>query len=326
LRYVRKILTDEYGTIDKGRTVHFEIGNEFYVGNKLTGDQYGFIASKIVDAVHLGIANANKGSTYRYEVSVQTGSDVPQTEAVAPYFKDQQNKIDYLTFHWYPGRAEVQFGLWRNRGTKQKFSDRLNDISNAWKRHADFTKPFFLSEYNINSNPDRGKDYGLRNPLGIMSIFAEAVRGNTLLATNWPVISRDKPPRLFNFHGMAATTLGLFMGWLRDTIAGSHIIRYIDNSSFSTKRNFRQGIYVEAFRRGHDTMIVYVFGMEGPKEYVRLEFSNFRIESRWAERLYTDRGSEGDPDVVADAMRIWPKVWGRKKNKATITINAKSEY
>lgn len=328
-RYVRNILTGAYGLIEHGRTVHFEIGNEFYFRDDITAAEYGFIASKIVDVVHLGIANANRGSTYRYEVSVQSGITVDDAKTVAPYFKDQQSKIDFLTFHWYPGRTEIQLGLWGNQGTTQTFSDRLNDISNTWRNYAYFDKPYFLSEYNIRG--ERSVDYGLRNPMGIMSIFAESIRANTRIATNWPVIGRGEnlPAKLFRADSggvVTATTNGIFMGWLRDTLPGSHIIRSLDNPSYSNTSNFRRGIYVEAFRKGHDTMIVYVFGMEGPTQFVHLQFENFKIKSRRAEKLYTAPGSEANPNVVAKSIRIWPKVWGRRKNNATITINRDSKY
>lgn len=329
-RYVRRILAGEFGLIKKGRTVHFEVGNEFYFRERdISPAQYGAIASRIVDAVHRGIAKAARGTDYRYEVSVQSGHTVAQAITVAPYFKNQANKINFLTFHWYPGQTEIQLGMRQSNGTNQKFSARLNDIANTWTRHAGFRKPYFLSEYNINGND--GVDLGLRNPLGTMSIFAESIRADTTVATIWPVTGAQDnlPAKLFRLETdgtLKPTSNGVFMGWLRTALPGARIINGVTNSSYTNASNFRQGVHVEAFRQGNDTMVVYAFGMEGPEESIRLEFSNFTIESVRGDKLHVPRGSEANPSVVPQNTRIWPKVWGPSSNNATFSMNSSSKY
>ncbi|MFK7861712.1 MAG: hypothetical protein AB8B64_23050 [Granulosicoccus sp.] len=326
--FVRLLLQGNFGHIESGRTIHFEVGNEFYFNRQdITPTEYGIVAKALVEAIDSGVNLSNRKRSYDIEVSVQSGITVDDAAAVAAQLKSRGHLIDYLTFHWYPARAEIQLGFWRMYGVTQTFGDRLKSISAQWRKHGGFSKPYFLSEFNISSK--RGVDFGLRNPLGVMSIFSEAVRGDARLATIWPLVAKGNnlPAKLFRSSGnqVTPTTNGIFYDWLYDTVRGSRIIEGITNTSYSNKNNFRKGIYTQAFRKGRDTLVVYAFGTEDVRESVALTFGNFVISSASAQRLYTGRGQENDPNVVASITGVTPRVWGNN-TKATFTMNRFSNY
>lgn len=328
--YVRRLLRGDFGRIENGRTVHFEVGNEFYWRSDINADEYGRVAARLVSAIHAGIRRSGASGRYQTEVSVQSGNKTSDARVVARHLRNHRALVDYLTYHWYPGRAEIQLGYWRMDKTTQTFDARLESIAREWDRHARYRKPFFLSEYNIVSNKSRGADHGLRNPLGIMSIFAGAVRADTRMATIWPLVAwkENLPTKLFRSHSSSTavpTTNGIFYRWMRDTLPDSRIIDGIGNSSYSNRHNFRQGIYTEAFRKGSDTLIVYAFGMEAGTEQVTLNFRNFTASSVRADKLYTTSGQEANERVVAREGRLWPKLWSGNR-KATFTINKNSRY
>ena len=178
-------------------------------------------------------------------------------------------------------------------------------------------------------------DRGLRNPLGIMSIFAEGVRANVKMSTVWPLIGRgtNVPSKFFiatNWRKVEPLTNAKFFKWMYDAIGpGSRgetrIIQNVGNPTYASERDFRSSIYTVAFRVGDDKMVVYAFGTENKQQQVLLEFSNFKIKKRRADTLFTERGQESDDSVVATEGRLWPKIWGGDR-KATFTINKHSNY
>ncbi|MCE2029383.1 hypothetical protein [Sessilibacter corallicola] len=326
--FVNALLQGNYGTIESGRTVHFEIGNEQYA-NDITPSEYGDVANALVTAIHQGVDDSTRGGNYTIEVSVQSGQTVSQARTIASKLRSHRNRINHLTFHWYPGVTEIQLGFRRFDGTTEKFSRRLQNITNTWQQRAGYSKPFFLSEFNIRNRNNNTFDLGLRNPMGLMSIFAEGVRGNTKLATVWPLMSRDNlRTRLFtslNGRDVTPTTNGIFYRWLEGDLKNSRLIEGINNQSYSNESNFRQGVYTEAFRKGNDTLIVYAFGTAFNQDQVRLSFSNFTINSVSAQRLYTAAGEESNPNVVAQTANLKPRIWGNDR-RATFTINRFSQY
>ncbi len=188
--FVNALLQGSYGEIESGRTVHFEIGNEHYA-NDITSSEYGDVANALVTAIHQGVDDSTRDRNYTIEVSVQSGQTVSQARTIASKLTSHSNRINHLTFHWYPGVTEIQLGFRRFDGTTEKFGRRLQNIANTWQQRAGYSKPFFLSEFNIRNRNNSTFDFGLRNPMGLMSIFAEGVRGNVKLATVWPLMSRN---------------------------------------------------------------------------------------------------------------------------------------
>lgn len=329
-QYVERLLRGDYGTIENGRTIHFEVGNEFYWNSAITSKQYGQVARRLVSAIHSGISKSGRASRYNTEVSVQSGNKDSDARIVASEMKNMGALVDYFTFHWYPGRTEIQLGLRQMDKTKETFDSRMKSVANEWQRYAGYKKPFFLSEYNI-VNSARAYDVGQRSPMGIMSIFAGAVRADTRMSTVWPFIAWDdggKPTKYYKSSpgdNVAPTTNSTFFRWMRDSLRGSRIVNGISNDSYTGAGDFRQGVYAEAFRKGSNKMVVYVFGTEGGREQVTLKFKNFTASSVRADTLYAAPGQETNADVVASKGRIWPRLWSGNRY-ATFTVNKQSRY
>lgn len=326
-QYVKNILQGTYGNISQNRTIHFEIGNEFFWGNdKITGSEYGKVALAHISAIEEAISESN--STYKIEISVQSGTTDDEAKAVALEFHNQPqaSAIDFLTWHWYPGRTEIQLGMWNFYGKNVTLSERLEDIRTQWVNHAQVNVPFFLSEYNIRNANNSTFDHGLKNPMGVMSIFAESVRANTTMTTIWPTISaKSLRTRLYNLNA-TPTFNGVYYNWMEQYIQNKQIVNGIQNNTYTNATSFRsQGAYVQAFVSDNE-MVIFVHGTEHGKKQFRIDVEGFEIEKRKACRmLYTTAGQENNPDAPAKVRRIWPKIWGNG-SKLTFTLNRDSKY
>lgn len=328
--FVYNVLSGTYGVIGAGKTIHFEVGNEFYVGNALSSNEYGNIALKVIQGINQGIAQS--GSNQSVKISVQSGRDPAMARDVANVFsgKQERNDIDFLVWHWYPGRTEIQLGLWQYFGVSIPLSQRLQTVRQEWINRAQVNKPFFFSEYNIRNTNNSNFDYGLKNPMGIMSIFAESIRGGAEMGTVWPLLSQAGnhiKTEYFSFSGSSlqkTTFNGQQYQWMEKDLRGTRIINGVQNYTYTNTNNFRQGIYAEAFASANK-IVLFLYGTGQGQVQVPIRFHGFHINSRVAHRMYTNPGNENDPEATPYIQNLWPQIWSNR-NTITLTLNKQSKY
>lgn len=327
--YVSKVLNGDYGSIENGRTVHFEVGNEFFWGNQITGNQYAKVAIAVIKGIKQGINDSNNSGNYNIQISVQSGVTDQQASQVADYFKNkpERHDVDFLTWHWYPGRTEIQLGMWQMYQKNQLLRDRLQDIKDEWAVAGMGNLPFFISEFNIKNTSNNNHDHGLRNPMGIMSIFAESVRANATMATIWPVISGNSlRTRYFNSNH-TPTFNGIYYKWMEENLRNKRIINGIQNNTYTNNSsNFRNnGAYVEAFMSNNGgEVVIFVHETKHNQRQFRIDLQGFRITSRTAKVLYTD-GNEESHSSTPKTQNRYPSVWNNGRN-ITFTSNKSSKY
>ena len=96
--FVRRLVDGEFGEIEKQRTIHFEIGNEFYWNrNDITPAQYGEVAAALLPEIFGGVEDSKKASDYyRIETSVQSGLGADDAKVVATALKNSKSYIKLL--------------------------------------------------------------------------------------------------------------------------------------------------------------------------------------------------------------------------------------
>lgn len=188
--FVRDLLAGKYGTasIDV-----LEIGNEYWLGGKMTAREYGSVASAFAAAVQEEISLYKEANTLPADwveprIAVQigqygkfsTGDPVQQNQIIMAEFNQiEADAVDAVIGHFYSTRSAQDI----DNNTHDWFFERME----AWRTNPKFGSDLetVVTEWNIKNGSTEA--VGLQRAPTIVSMFIEMVENGVDGAWVWPL-------------------------------------------------------------------------------------------------------------------------------------------